>query len=35
MEGYPVSSLVNSGRNDSPECIRPAGGPVRLVPDKA
>jgi putative SOS response-associated peptidase YedK len=32
MEAYPVSSLVNSGRNDSPECIRPAGSPLRLVP---
>jgi putative SOS response-associated peptidase YedK len=32
MEAYPVSPLVNSGRNDSPECIRPAGSPLRLVP---
>jgi putative SOS response-associated peptidase YedK len=32
MEVYPVSPLVNSGRNDSPECIRPAGGALRLVP---
>jgi putative SOS response-associated peptidase YedK len=32
MEAYRVSPLVNSGRNDSPECIRPAGAPLRLVP---
>jgi putative SOS response-associated peptidase YedK len=32
MESYPVSSFVNSGHNDSPECIRPAGGALRLVP---
>jgi putative SOS response-associated peptidase YedK len=32
MESYPVSSFVNSGRNDSPECIRPAGRALRLVP---
>lgn len=24
MEAYPVSTLVNSPKNDSPECIRPA-----------
>jgi putative SOS response-associated peptidase YedK len=32
MEGYPVSALVNSGRNDSPDCVRPIGGRLRLVP---
>jgi putative SOS response-associated peptidase YedK len=32
MESYPVSPFVNSGRNDSPECIRPAGRALRLVP---
>jgi putative SOS response-associated peptidase YedK len=26
MEGYEVSNLVNSPRNDSPECIRPIEG---------
>jgi putative SOS response-associated peptidase YedK len=31
MEAYPVSPLVNSSRNDSSECIRPAGAPLRLV----
>jgi putative SOS response-associated peptidase YedK len=31
MESYPVSPLVNSAENDSPECIRPAGGALRLV----
>ncbi len=35
MEGYPVSPLVNSGRNDSPDCIRPTGGELRLVPRMA
>jgi putative SOS response-associated peptidase YedK len=32
LESYRVSTLVNSARNDSPECIRPAEGPLRLVP---
>jgi putative SOS response-associated peptidase YedK len=32
MEAYPVSTLVNSGRNDSPDCIRPVGAKLRLVP---
>jgi len=32
MEGYPVSALVNSARNDSPDCVRPTGGALRLVP---
>jgi len=32
MESYPVSPFVNSAHNDSPECIRPAGGALRLVP---
>jgi putative SOS response-associated peptidase YedK len=32
MESYPVSPFVNSVHNDSPECIRPAGGALRLVP---
>jgi len=31
IEGYPVSTLVNSARNDSAECVRPAGGTLRLV----
>jgi putative SOS response-associated peptidase YedK len=31
MEGYPVSTQVNSGRNDSPDCVRPIGGTLRLV----
>jgi putative SOS response-associated peptidase YedK len=35
MEGYPVSALVNSGRNDSPDCVRPIGGRLRLVPPQA
>jgi putative SOS response-associated peptidase YedK len=35
MEGYPVSALVNSGRNDSPDCVRPIGGTLRLVPPQA
>ena len=35
MEAYPVSPLVNSGRNDSSECVRPAGAPLRLVPRPA
>jgi putative SOS response-associated peptidase YedK len=26
LEIYPVSSLVNSPRNDSPECVHPASG---------
>ena len=34
-EGYPVSSLVNAGRNDSPDCVRPIGGRLRLVPPQA
>jgi putative SOS response-associated peptidase YedK len=35
LVGHPVSTLVNSGRNDSPECIRPDGASdrtLRLVP---
>jgi len=32
LESYRVSTLVNSARNDSPDCIRPAEGPLRLVP---
>jgi putative SOS response-associated peptidase YedK len=32
MEAYPVSTLVNSARNDSPDCIRPVGAKLRLVP---
>jgi putative SOS response-associated peptidase YedK len=32
MEAYPVSALVNSARNDSPDCIRPVGAKLRLVP---
>jgi putative SOS response-associated peptidase YedK len=35
MEAYPVSTLVNSGRNDGPECARPTGGTLRLVPRPA
>ena len=35
MESHAVSPLVNSTRNDSPECIRPAGGTLRLVPRPA
>ena len=35
MEAYPVSPLVNSGRNDSSECVRAAGAPLRLVPRPA
>jgi putative SOS response-associated peptidase YedK len=35
MEAYPVSVLVNSARNDSPDCIRPTGGKLRLVPHTA
>src|SRR5262249_37136367 len=35
MEGYPVSALVNSGRHDSPDCLRPIGGALRLVPPQA
>jgi putative SOS response-associated peptidase YedK len=31
MESYPVSPFVNSGHNDSPECIRPVGSALRLV----
>jgi putative SOS response-associated peptidase YedK len=34
MEAYPVSRLVNSGRNDTSECIRPVGAALRLVPRK-
>jgi putative SOS response-associated peptidase YedK len=25
LEAYEVSTLVNSPRNDSPECVRPVG----------
>jgi putative SOS response-associated peptidase YedK len=32
LESWRVSTFVNSGRNDSPECIRPAEAPLRLVP---
>jgi len=32
LESWRVSTLVNSGKNDSPDCIRPAEGPLRLVP---
>jgi putative SOS response-associated peptidase YedK len=32
LESWRVSSLVNSGRNDSADCIRPADAPLRLVP---
>ncbi|MBI2963765.1 MAG: SOS response-associated peptidase [Deltaproteobacteria bacterium] len=32
LEAYRVSTLVNSARNDSPECIRPADRPLRLMP---
>lgn len=32
LESWRVSTFVNSGRNDSPECVRPAEAPVRLVP---
>jgi putative SOS response-associated peptidase YedK len=35
MEAYRVSTLVNSARNDGPECARPAGGTLRLVPRPA
>ena len=35
MEGYPVATLVNSARHDSPDCIRPTGGTLRLVPPQA
>jgi putative SOS response-associated peptidase YedK len=31
MEAYPVSTLVNSSRNDVADCVRPAGGTLRLV----
>jgi len=31
IEGYPVSTRVNSERNDTAECVRPAGGTLRLV----
>lgn len=31
LAGYPVSTLVNSAGNDSPECIRRADAPLRLV----
>ena len=31
LESYPVSSFVNSAKNDSPECIRRADAPLRLV----
>lgn len=27
MEAYPVSTLVNSPRNNSPECLEPIEGP--------
>jgi putative SOS response-associated peptidase YedK len=29
MEGYAVSSLVNSVKNDSPACIEPVSAPER------
>ena len=32
LESWRVSTIVNSGRNDSPECVRPAEAPLRLVP---
>jgi putative SOS response-associated peptidase YedK len=32
LESWRVSTFVNSARNDSPECIRPAEAPLRLVP---
>lgn len=32
LEAYRVSTFVNSGRNDSPECIRPADATLLLVP---
>ena len=31
IEAYRVSTLVNAARNDSPECIRPVEGALRLV----
>ena len=31
MESYAVSPLVNSAGNDSPDCVRAAEGPLRLV----
>jgi putative SOS response-associated peptidase YedK len=31
METWPVSKMVNSPANNSPECIKPAGGQGRLV----
>ena len=35
LEHWRVSTLVNSGRNDSPDCVRPAEAPLRLVPRDA
>ncbi len=31
IETYPVSKMVNSPANNSPECIKPSGGQGRLV----
>ena len=33
MQAYPVSTLVNTARNNEPRCIKPLGHPVQPEPD--
>jgi putative SOS response-associated peptidase YedK len=35
MRGYEVSSLVNSPKNDSPDCIAPLGSPINALPSES